>query len=532
EQLFFIINLFSIKHKGGFILIECLDFLLKHNSLTKVIYFLRQIADLSIMTNIRFALLVDYTKLSDDVIYELKNYQNKFKKAQHHREDSSLIDFKGKFLKSNLEGNLVDVKDKDELFKRIKDTLRDIYDYSFVNIFLFDGNVLVNTNKHAKRRFIHLNSDNIFKKCVDDNREIVINSLNDDLYYKNKKIGDDLETVSTIYFGSDFIPTVIVPVGKEQLLGVVELSKNKKIKLDSEEYNEILYFIKNSFFLAEIFILKEHATKTSKRLKESDELKNNFISMISHELRTPLTSIRGYTSILKTNKNNNFNKNQEDILTIIEKETSNLTSIINDLLDVSKIESGKLDLFLDNENLKDIIKDAIKIMEGFAFEKGVSLEFEKVFKVIVNVDCSRIHQIFTNLLNNAIKFSYPGTSIKINMSLHKLTGKTIKSLQKKFDSDDNNFDVKLLNISNEEVKDFVCVEIGDTGIGIENKNISLLFDKFFQVSNHLTRSTTGTGLGLSIVKYLIELHNGFIDVESEINKGSQFKVYFPLIDEN
>ncbi|MCK9330874.1 MAG: ATP-binding protein [Candidatus Cloacimonetes bacterium] len=238
---------------------------------------------------------------------------------------------------------------------------------------------------------------------------------------------------------------------------------------------------------------KELAEAMEKAL-QADQLKSAFLATMSHELRTPLNSIIGFTGILIQELAGPLNDEQKKQLSLVQKSSRHLLALINDILDISKIESGQLTLDYSEFNLDEVIEKTTKIIEPILQNKGVKLITNISHKVdSIYGDKRRIEQILLNLLSNAAKFTEKG-DIKIYCTYNK----------------------KLCNII-----------IQDTGIGMEKDELSKLFKPFSQIDKGLTRKYEGSGLGLSICKKLIEKMNGNIKVESTIGKGSIFSIEFP-----
>lgn len=224
------------------------------------------------------------------------------------------------------------------------------------------------------------------------------------------------------------------------------------------------------------------------KMKEIENMKTEFVSIVSHELRTPLTSIRGYIELLEHGKLGSMDEQQQKAVGIISTETKRLTALVNDILDLSKLEAGKIRLTLEETNIEDCIDHSpslhmIKDKE-IEFKKITPVEMSKVY-----VDKNKVTQILTNLLSNAAKFTPKGGKITVKIT---------------------------------DRKDSLLISVTDTGIGIAKKHISHLFDKFYQVETHLRRQQGGTGLGLPIVKEIVSMHGGLVTVASKPKKGTTF----------
>ena len=235
------------------------------------------------------------------------------------------------------------------------------------------------------------------------------------------------------------------------------------------------------------------------RAESADKLKTAFLLNMSHELRTPLNSIIGFSGILLREFPGPLNEEQKKQLGMIQSSGRHLLSLINDILDLSKIETGKLTANSERFYIDDVIKEVIELEEPSALNKQLIIDFKQTPDHIEVVsDRKRIFQVILNLVNNAIKFTETGSV-------------TINCFQK--------------NKS-------VSIEVYDTGIGIKKENIDKLFKPFIQLENDLVRNYEGSGLGLSISMKLIELLQGKLSVKSTFGVGSTFTITLPLFGNN
>ena len=230
-------------------------------------------------------------------------------------------------------------------------------------------------------------------------------------------------------------------------------------------------------------------------LKELDRLKSMFLASMSHELRTPLNAIMGFTGWILMGMEGDLNEEQTKQLNFVKSNAEHLLTLINDILDISKIEAGKIELAIGEFNLSEVIVDVANSIFPLAKEKGLELIYDISEEIIINSDKRRIKQILMNLLSNAIKFTLKG-SVKIKV---------------------NNLNKKTLEII-----------VEDTGIGIEEKNLKTLFQSFHQLDISSKKEYEGTGLGLYLCKRLLDLLHGEISVKSQLGKGSQFKFNIPI----
>ncbi|KTD50032.1 sensory box histidine kinase/response regulator [Legionella quinlivanii] len=229
-------------------------------------------------------------------------------------------------------------------------------------------------------------------------------------------------------------------------------------------------------------------------LKETEKMKREFVSVVSHELRTPLTSIRGALGLLLGGAVGSFSEKAQRLLDIANKNCERLLLLINDILDMEKIQAGKMDFKITKINLSNLIMDSIQAIKMYGEKYNVSVRFEKSLPdIVVQVDPDRLMQVIANLLSNAIKFSPSGSEVTISM---KLQGNQVR------------------------------VIITDCGSGIPPEFQPRIFQQFSQADSSSTRGKGGTGLGLSISKAIIDKMGGHINFTSQPGVGSQF--YFDL----
>ena len=254
--------------------------------------------------------------------------------------------------------------------------------------------------------------------------------------------------------------------------------------------------------IQEILILIIDVTpeiKSNMDMEKALKLQGEFLVNISHELKTPLNIIFSTAQLFSLYcTNGSFDENKESIIRYIDSIKQNsyrLSKMINNIVDLSKIEAGFFKLNLSNNNIVVVIEEIVMSVTNFIGSKGLNIIFDTdTEEKIMACDPEKIERIVLNLISNAIKFSNEGDEILV--------------------------EVKDLN-------DFVQISVKDNGIGIEFKDLNMIFDRFKQVDKSLSRNAEGTGIGLSLVKSIVELHGGSICVESEFGKGSKFIVRLP-----
>lgn len=242
----------------------------------------------------------------------------------------------------------------------------------------------------------------------------------------------------------------------------------------------------------------ETIKKQNKKIKSDEKLQNQFIANISHDLRTPLNSIIGFSEALAGKIFGELNHKQQEYVEDIRISGIRLLGMINEVLDIAKIESHTLKLNYSPVNVNMLIDEVCNTLKPLLEKKNLKLIKDVNTEIIFNADYIKLQQVLFNILGNAIKFSNENSEIKIEAY------KTIKD---------------------------IVIKIIDSGIGIEKKYHKKIFKKFYQVENDKTQQETSTGLGLTIAKEFIKLHKGDITIESEPNKGSTFTITIPHIAE-
>ena len=298
----------------------------------------------------------------------------------------------------------------------------------------------------------------------------------------------------------------------EEFYGCIEIFKDSKFTTDDSTCfqtiaRQVSIPLKSAALYQEIM-------ETNRKLEQLEKIKSDFISIVSHELRTPLTSIKNSVDIVLGGKIGELPPEADKFLQMAKRNIIRLSEIINDLLDISKIEAGKMTYNFEMIDIDSVISAVKSSLYAIAKEKDIEIQTDCNCPQKISADPKRIEQVLTNLVSNAIKFSENGKCIKISSS--KINSQDI---------DKNNiFKPVLENLSGE----YVLVTVKDEGIGIAEKDMMKVFDKFSQIENSLMRKSGGTGLGLPIAKQLIESHKGAIWCESVPDKGSKFMFVLPI----
>ena len=289
--------------------------------------------------------------------------------------------------------------------------------------------------------------------------------------FKNISINDELsnEYITTIFYVSIILVFCIYVFNYVKILQ--HLVNKKTMKLNNQ---------------------LEENKRLSEEIIDKEKFKNNYFIDLSHELRTPINVINSLNE-----SKNVTNEKLNDYMNIISKNCNHLLKIINDIIDSSKIETGKYKINKENNDIVYIVEEAALNMSKFIEEKGINLIIDPdIEEKIISCDETEIERCIINLLANAVKFTEEGGEIRIYIK---------------------------------EIKDNIEITVEDTGIGISKEDQEFIFKRFEQVESTEVTKVSSSGIGLTLVKYVIELHGGYIRLESEINKGSRFTIGLPDI---
>lgn len=307
-----------------------------------------------------------------------------------------------------------------------------------------------------------------------------------------------------------------IPAANGNIIGVLTLESRTQQKLkDAPQQDMLLAACRLLGVAIERAQAQEHLRQINEDLGRASHLKSQFLASMSHELRTPLNSILGFSDLLLRQVAGSLNERQFNYVQTMERSGQHLLQLINDILDLSKIEAGKAELNLETISIHTLCSECLKMVQPRADKKRLALSLELDYRLQqASLDERRVRQILINLLSNAIKFTPERGKIKLSGCLaygSQLAGEFRP-------------DRSPINPSTP----YLCFSVTDTGIGIPQDKWHLLFRPFQQIDASLTRQHEGTGLGLALTKRLAELHGGTVSLESVQNQGSTFRAWLPL----
>jgi signal transduction histidine kinase len=290
---------------------------------------------------------------------------------------------------------------------------------------------------------------------------------------------------------------VAVPlVAGENVLGVLDVQDNQPERFTQSDIDVLVTMAGQIATALQNASYFEEVQRTAERLREVDRLKSEFLASMSHELRTPLNSIIGYTEIMLMGLDTELDPEMTEDVQAIYDNGQHLLRIINDVLDLAKIEAGRLELNQEEVPVEALVDAASSSITGLLVNKEKPVEFkvevEDNLPTILG-DQVRLNQVINNLASNAVKFTDEGHI-------------TLRAFR-----DDG----------------WICLEVEDTGIGIAEEDLTKIFERFQQVDGSNARKQEGTGLGLAITRHLVQMHGGTIKVKSKVGEGSTFTVRLP-----
>ncbi|KAB7668016.1 two-component system histidine kinase PnpS [Bacillus sp. B1-b2] len=310
----------------------------------------------------------------------------------------------------------------------------------------------------------------------------------------NKSYKDLFSVRSTDYLYKQYYKVIpyreVIDLAEEIFMTENKVIREMKLDINNEKKNFQVYGVPiigtNDKWMGILIVFNDIT-----ELKKLEQIRKDFVANVSHELKTPITSIKGFSETLLDGAMENQHT-LEEFLRIILKESDRMQTLVQDLLDLSKLEQHHFSLNKEKFNIIEVLNKATKMLEGKAESKNIELNFYQENDIIpIEGDRSRLTQVFLNLISNAV--SYTPNNGKVNVSVI-------------------------------EKKKKIDILIKDTGIGIEQAEIPRIFERFYRVDKARSRNSGGTGLGLAIVKHLIEIHKGIIKVDSKVGEGTTFTI--------
>ena len=266
--------------------------------------------------------------------------------------------------------------------------------------------------------------------------------------------------------------------------------------------------------------LEQRLQQKNAELEEASRMKSEFLANMSHELRTPLNAIIGFSEVLGDGLIGNLTDQQKKFIGDIFSSGKHLLSLINDILDLSKVEAGKMMLDLESVQIASLFANSLSIVKEKAHARHISLTLNAPRELgSIRADARKVKQIVYNLLSNAVKFSTDGG--EVNLEARRVPREQVGRLRPDVTG-------RVFPLVENGFEEFLEIAVTDSGIGITPGGMESLFKPFSQIDSGLARKYQGTGLGLAMIKLLSELHGGTLSVESEVGNGSRFTVWLPL----
>ena len=384
--------------------------------------------------------------------------------------------------------------DADRLLAAAADLTRASFDLYHAHIYLLD--------EARTTLVLRAGSGEIGRRMLREGRQIAVDARS---IVARAAREHDVVVVPDVRQSSDFLPHPLLPqtqsemavplIVGDRLLGVLDVQAEEPDRFQPDDVlvhkilaAQLAVATQNAYYFAE-------QLRTAEQLREVDRLKTDFLARMSHELRTPLNSIIGFADVLLMGLDGDLTERMVEDLQLIRSSGHHLREIIGDILDMSKIEAGRLELIVEPFDLERIAGELMATAAPLAEQKGLALNLDIARDVGPLVaDRTRVRQVLWNLIGNAIKFTDRG---QIAVTVRRDNGE-------------------------------VLFAVRDTGIGIAPEHLPHIFDPFSQINPGRRGSISGTGLGLSISKSLVELHGGHIWVESQPGRGSTFHFAIPV----
>ncbi len=385
------------------------------------------------------------------------------------------------------------ILDADELLQSVVDLAKSSFGLYHAHIYL--------TNETGKKLVLKAGAGNIGRLMSLEGREI---NIDDDAIVARAARTHKGVLENNVRRIVDFMPHPLLPETRSEmalpmlvggkLIGVLDLQSDEENYFTEEDLNV------QTTLAAQIAVAVENANQyaiqvqTSTKLREVDVLKSEFLASMSHELRTPLNSIIGFADVLLEGLDGELNERMEEDVRLIRESGNHLRGLIGDILDMSKIEAGRMDLRYEEIDMTQLANDVVATAAPLAQEKKLFLHLDIDEHVRpVMADRTRLRQVMWNIVGNAIKFTEKGS----------------------------------VTVSVQAQPNYVLCSVRDTGIGIKEENVDAVFEQFRQIDGGLNRTAGGTGLGMPITKKLVELHGGDIWLESVYGQGSTFLFTIP-----
>jgi PAS domain S-box-containing protein len=395
--------------------------------------------------------------------------------------------------------------DMDTLFVRTVNLIRERFGFYHAAIFIIDDagfNAILKaaTGEAGEemlrhKHYVQVGSNTIIGSVTASGAPMIVNNVSQELLHRINPLLPDTRSEAVIP----------LKIGR-RIIGVIDLQSTIVNGFNEDDIAVLQSLVDQIAVAIDNARSYELAQQAINEMRELDRLKSQFLANMSHELRTPLNSIIGFSRVILKGIDGPVTELQEQDLNAIYNSGQHLLRLINDILDLSKIDAGKMELSIDDVDVPELLQSVVPTVTGLIKDKPIQLNTVVADNIpIIRADAMRLRQVLINLLSNAAKFTEEGS---ITLSAEIVTGPKNQTE--------------------------ILIRVTDTGPGIASEDRNKLFQPFSQVDSSPTRKTGGTGLGLSISRRLVELHNGRIDVESEVGKGSSFYFTLPLpkIQEN